>query len=71
MTKTKQFKIYLSDEGFGPLIREKEIIKSIVFRNKNLLPTIQTDRHFNDIDWIVGKDIKKIRKNNLIEWAKN
>ena len=71
MIKSKQYKIYLSDEGFGPLIREKEIIKSLTTKDKNLTPIIQTERHFNDINWIIGKDIKKIKKNNLIEWSKN
>jgi len=71
MIKSKQYKIYLSDEGFGPLIREKEIIKSLTTKDKNLTPVIQTERHFNDINWIIGKDIKKIKKNNLIEWSKN
>tara|TARA_B110000037_G_scaffold220399_1_gene288216 strand:- start:593 stop:1729 length:1137 start_codon:yes stop_codon:yes gene_type:complete len=71
MLKSNQYKIYLSDEGFGPLIREKEIIKSLNTKDKNLTPVIQTERHFNDINWIIGKDIKKIKKNNLIEWSKN
>ena len=71
MIKSNQYKIYLSDEGFGPLIREKEIIKSLNTKDKNLTPVIQTERHFNDINWIIGKDIKKIKKNNLIEWSKN
>lgn len=71
MIKPRQFKVYLSDEGFGPLIREREIIKCLVKKNKNLVPVIQTSRHFDDIDWIIGNNIKKIKKNNLIEWPKN
>ncbi len=71
MIKPKQFKIYLSDEGFGPLIREKEIIKSLTLIDKNLIPILQTNRHYEDIEWIIDKNIKKIRRHNLIEWAKN
>ena len=71
MATKSYYKVYLSDEGFGPIIREKEIVHSILKKDAYMLPLLQTKRHYDDIDWIVGQKVKSKRKSNLIEYAKN
>jgi uncharacterized protein (TIGR00661 family) len=39
-------KVYLSDEGFGHLVRQEAVIKNIVLKNPNIVFTIQTKNKY-------------------------
>ena len=63
-------KIYASDEGFGPLIRQSAIVNELLKINPNLKIDLQTSRHANEIKWIFSSHVNVIKKYNLISWAR-
>ena len=63
-------KIYASDEGFGPLIRQSAIVSELLKKIPNLKIDFQTSRHANDINWIISSNVNVIKKYNLISWAR-
>lgn len=64
-----KYKVYATDEGFGPLIRQGAIYKEL----KRLCPEIQiilqTKNHIKQVPWVIP-DAKLITKYNLVSWAK-
>ena len=64
-------KIYASDEGYGPLIRQGAIINELLNIFPKLKIDFQTKQHASNINWIIESKINVIKKYNLISWAKN
>ena len=64
-------KIYASDEGYGPLIRQGAIINELLNIFPKLVIDFQTKQHASNINWIIESKINVIKKYNLISWAKN
>ncbi len=63
-------KIFLSDEGYGHIVRQKAISDSIAFLlNQDISFTIQTHNYFDEAKTIFEKG-KFINKYNNISWAK-
>ena len=65
----KNCKIYLSDEGFGPIIRQRAIINELLKLDDSLRFTIQTDRHLDQAKKFIN-NTRFIRKYNNITWHK-
>lgn len=64
------YKIYLSDEGYGHIVRQKAIIDKLVkYSSKPVNFTLQTQNHLNVAKEIFGNG-KYINKYNNISWQK-
>jgi len=66
----KRAKIYISDEGYGPIVRESAIVDEFHRRNSNLIFDVQTDRHYDFLKKVIP-EANHIRKHNNINWMKN
>ena len=62
-------KIYLSDEGFGHLVRQRAIYQQLCKLDESFKATIQTSSYANVAKKIFN-DAKFITKFNNIHWAK-
>lgn len=62
-------KIYITDEGFGPLVRQSAIVEELLRLNSGLQITLQTSRHI-DAAQRIFKGIGFIDKFNNISWDK-
>lgn len=62
-------KIYATDEGFGPLIRQSAIIEELRRLRPDIDITFQTRKHIESIGLFV-KNVKVIDRENNIRWAK-
>lgn len=63
-------KIYLSDEGFGPMIRQSSIIEELRLLEPGLRVEIQTEEHFKHLP-LMGTPHVGIKRSNNIRWMKN
>ena len=66
----KRAKIYISDEGYGPIVRQSAIVSDFIKKNETLVFDIQTYRNFEFLKKLIP-DANHIRKFNNINWAKN
>tara|TARA_Y100000385_G_scaffold205775_1_gene213227 strand:- start:2941 stop:4026 length:1086 start_codon:yes stop_codon:yes gene_type:complete len=65
-----KYKIYLSDEGYGHIVRQKAILdKLIKYSSSTINFTLQTQNHLNVAKEIFGKG-KYVNKYNNISWQK-
>ncbi len=62
-------KIYLTDEGFGPLVRQSAVVDALVFLEPKMETFIQTGKHVEDAARII-KYKQLINKHNLVSWRK-
>ena len=62
-------KVYLSDEGFGHIVRQRAIIEEIRRLDPSVRFTVQTHRHLEAVRHLI-KDIEVIDKYNNITWNK-
>jgi len=62
-------KIYVTDEGFGPIVRQSAIIKEFRELNSDIQFTLQTHRHVKQAQRIID-GIDFIDKYNNISWDK-
>jgi len=65
-----QCKIYLSDEGFGPIVRQRAIIQSIKKIDPSIDFTIQTKNHIDRARRVI-KSVNYKKKFNNIIWHKH
>ena len=64
------YKIYLSDEGYGHIVRQKAILDKLAeYSNSPVNFTLQTQKHLNVAKEIFGQG-KYINKYNNISWQK-
>ena len=63
-------KIYITDEGFGPIVRQRAIIEELIKLLPNLKVELQLDRHYKDAKRIIP-GYKYTKKFNNIVWQKN
>lgn len=63
-------KIYITDEGFGPIVRQSAIIEEMRQISPSLKICIQTKNHFNHAKKLF-KNVSLINKYNLVSWQKN
>jgi hypothetical protein len=63
-------KIYATDEGFGPLIRQSAIIDELRLLEPNIDITFQTHRHMDSVGLFL-KDVTLVDKENNIRWDKH
>lgn len=65
-------KIYATDEGFGPLVRESAVIEELRALDPSLEITFQTHKHLEDARWILNGMVSTfIDRHNNVEWAKH
>lgn len=62
-------KVYLSDEGFGHIVRQRAILHEIAERDASVSFTIQTQRHLDAAQRIIN-GVQFTEKYNNISWAK-
>ena len=62
-------KVYISDEGFGPVVRQNAIINELTRLNSLLDITVQTETHLEQVRLLMPH-VKTISKFNNISWAK-
>ncbi len=62
-------KLYITDEGFGPLVRQSAVFKELSFLIPSLEVLIQTERHFNDAKRIFPNVTYQEKFNNIL-WHK-
>ena len=63
-------KIYATDEGFGPLVRESAVIEEMRALDPDLEIAFQTHAHIEDARWIL-QDVSLIDRSNNIRWSKH
>lgn len=63
-------KIYLSDEGFGPIVRQKAILDELLKREPGLEMTVQTHVHMKDVKRMMP-GVQTLDRFNQITWKKN
>ena len=63
-------KVYISDEGYGPIVRQSAIISSLLKNLPDLEITLQTSNHFEAGCRIIP-EVHGIKRFNNVEWAKN
>ena len=63
-------KIYATDEGFGPLVRESAVIEEMRALDPDLDIAFQTHAHIEDARWIL-QDVSLIDRFNNITWSKH
>ena len=63
------YKVYASDEGYGPLVRQQAICRALQLAISDLRVTIQTSRLAHVIKWILP-EARLIDRFNNISWAK-
>ncbi len=66
----KSAKIFISDEGYGPIVRQSAVISELIKIEPNLKFDIQTEAHFESLRKIIPI-ANPIRKFNNIKWEKN
>jgi hypothetical protein len=65
-----KYKIYLSDEGYGHIVRQKAILDKLVkYSSSTINFTLQTQNHLKVAKEIFGKG-KYVNKYNNISWQK-
>jgi hypothetical protein len=62
-------KLYITDEGFGPLVRQSAVFKELSFLIPSLEVLIQTQRHIEDAKRIIPGIEYQNKFNNII-WHK-
>ena len=62
-----RIKIYITDEGYGPIIRQNAIINEVKKINEKVKFTLQSQSHFKDIKRIIPGQ-HYINKFNNILW---
>lgn len=68
-SNSKRVKIYVTDEGFGPIVRQSAIIEELKKLNGRLQINMQLDRHYEEAKHIIP-GISYTRKFNNIVWHK-
>tara|TARA_B110001452_G_scaffold114479_1_gene94966 strand:- start:674 stop:1777 length:1104 start_codon:yes stop_codon:yes gene_type:complete len=69
--KMRKAKIYLSDEGYGHIVRQQAIIEQLQFQsNNNIDFTLQTHKHIDAAKRIIN-NVNFIDKYNNISWFKH
>jgi uncharacterized protein (TIGR00661 family) len=63
-------KIYATDEGFGPLVRQSAVIEELRALQPDLDITFQTHGHVADAEWIL-QDVTLVDRFNNISWSKH
>lgn len=63
-------KIYITDEGFGPIVRQSAIIEELKVFDPYLKIIFQAEQHIEEAKRII-KNAAFVKKNNLILWHKN
>ncbi len=63
-------KIYATDEGFGPLVRQSAVIEEMRALDPSLDIVFQTHAHVDDARWILN-DVSLIDRSNNITWSKH
>ncbi len=63
-------KIYGTDEGFGPLVRQSAVVEQLRAIDPDLHITFQTHRHYEDAKWIL-RDVELVDRYNNITWSKH
>lgn len=65
-------KVYASDEGFGPLVRESAVMEELRALDPSLEITFQTHKHLDDARWILNGTVSHfLDRYNNVEWAKH
>ncbi|WP_306640418.1 glycosyltransferase [Sanyastnella coralliicola] len=67
--KTLKGKIFLSDEGYGHIVRQRAIIEALRSLHSDFDLTVQTHRHLEAASRLIT-DVKTIDKYNNITWHK-
>ena len=71
-TGSMKCKVYATDEGFGPLVRESAVIEELRAMDPDLDITFQTHKHLEDARWILNGTVSTfVDRYNNIEWAKH
>lgn len=65
-----KFKTFLSDEGYGHIVRQRAIIEAMRGMHNGLDITIQTSRHLEAAKSLI-KNVKSIDRYNNITWHKD
>lgn len=65
-----KLKIFASDEGFGPLIRQSAIIEELRRRVPDLDATIRTKQHAGAARWIL-EGTRIVERHNNIRWPRD
>lgn len=65
-----KLKIFASDEGFGPLIRQSAILDALRRLAPDIKVSLQTRQHAQEAEWIVG-DVKVVKRHNNIRWLRD
>ncbi|MBN8703650.1 MAG: hypothetical protein J0M08_11335 [Bacteroidetes bacterium] len=63
-------KIYITDEGFGPIVRQSVIIEELKKLSRQIEFDLQLNTHIKDAELII-KDVNYLNKFNNIIWHKN
>ena len=67
----KKAKIYLSDEGFGHIVRQQAIIEQLIIHSNNSIEfTVQTHNHIEAARRIMS-NVNFIDRYNNISWQKH
>lgn len=69
MSNALRCKIFLSDEGYGHIVRQRAIIEELRRLHGNIDFTVQSHRHIKAVDRIIS-DVKTIDRFNNITWHK-
>ncbi|MDP2385494.1 MAG: glycosyltransferase [Bacteroidota bacterium] len=62
-------KIYITDEGFGPVVRQSAIVEAMLALQPDFETIIQTNRHAEEVERSI-KHKALVNKHNLITWRK-
>lgn len=63
-------KIYVTDEGYGPLVRQSAVVDAFRVLDGDIQFTLQTQKHAEAAKWIL-EDINVVERYNNISWAKH
>jgi uncharacterized protein (TIGR00661 family) len=66
----KTAKIYLSDEGFGHIIRQRAILEALIKLDSGIAATIQTHAHIAAVRRLIP-NVETVDKFSNITWAKS
>lgn len=65
-------KVFASDEGFGPLVRQSAVLEELRALDPGLDITFQTHKHLEDARWILNGTVSTfLDRYNNVEWAKH
>lgn len=70
MPRTPHIKVYLSDEGYGHIVRQRAIIEALRKQRPDLRFTLQTRDHLKAVQRIIP-EVDTVERFNNISWSKH